>query len=98
MSVFAPGEAVGAHCVDGDEAFDKEIGELDKETEFSGVEDECGKLVADAVLHEANFFPLDQLTLGFGGAALGIAGFFGDLGELGLGNGRVDGGDPFYPV
>ena len=90
VRVLAPGVAVGAQSVDGDEALDEEIGELDKEAEFGGVEDESGELVADAVLHEANFLPLDKLALGFGGAALGVAGFFGDLGEFGFGDGRWD--------
>ena len=89
VCVFAPGEAVAAQGVDGDEALDEEIGELDEEAVFGGVEHQGGKLVADAVLHEANLLPLDQLALGLGGAALGLAGFFGDLGEFGLGDGRL---------
>ena len=87
VRVLAPGIAVGAEGVDGDKPLDKEIGELDKEAVFGGVEDEGGELFADAVLHEADFLPLDQFALGFGGAALGVAGFFGDLGELGFGDG-----------
>ena len=87
VRVFAPGVAVAAQGVDGDEALDEEIGELDEEAVFGGVEDKRGKLVADAVLHEADLLPLDQLALGFGGAALGLAGFVGDLGEFGLGDG-----------
>ena len=87
MRVLAPGVAVAAQRVDGHEALDEEVGELDEEAVFGGVEHQRGELVADAVLHEANFLPLDQFALGFGGAALGLAGFFGDLGELGLGDG-----------
>ena len=83
MRVFAPGVAVGAQSVDGHQALDEEIGELDEEAEFGGIEDEGRELVADAVLHEANFLPFDQFALGLGGAALGVAGFFGDLGEFG---------------
>ena len=89
MRVLAPGVAIGTQRIDGHEALDKEIGELDKEAEFGGVEDEGGELVADAVLHEANFLPFDQLALSFGGAALVVAGFLGNLGEFGFG----DGGD-----
>ena len=90
MGVFAPGVAVAAQGVDGDEALDEEVGKLDEEAVFGGVEDECGKFVADTVLHETNFLPFDQLALGVGGAALGDARFVGDLGEFGLGDGGLD--------
>ncbi len=88
VRVFAPGVAVVAQRVDGDQALDKKVGELDEEAVFGGVEHQGGKFLADAVLHEANLLPLHQLALGLGGAALGLAGFLGDLRELGFGNGR----------
>ena len=80
MRVLAPGVAVVAERVDGYEALDKEISQLDEEAEFGGVEHQGGKLFAHLVLHEADFLPLDQFAFGFGGATLGLACFFGDLG------------------
>ena len=79
VGVFAPGVAVVAQRVDGDQAFDEEVGEFDEEAVFGGVQHQRGKLFADAVLHEADLLPLDQFAFGLGGAALGLAGFFGDL-------------------
>ena len=91
MRVLAPGVAVVAQGVDGHEALDEQVGQLDKEAVLGRVEDKGGKLLADAVLHEANLLPLDQFALGLGGAALGLAGLFGDLGEFGFGDGRFAG-------
>ncbi len=73
VGVFAPGIAVVAQCVDGDQALDKKIGEFDEEAVFRGVEHQGGKFLAHAILHEAHFLPLHQFALGLGGAALGLA-------------------------
>ena len=91
MRILTPGIAVAAQRVDGHQPLDKQIGQLDKEAEFGRVQHQRGKLLAHAVLHEANLLPLHQLAFGFGGAALGLAGFLGDLGQLGLRNWRLPG-------
>ncbi len=49
------------------------------------------EVLADAVLHEADLLPLDELALGVVGAALGLRGLGGDGGELVFGDGRWDG-------
>ena len=71
--------------VDGDEAFDEEVVELDEEAVFGAGEDGGVEVLADAGLHELDFFPLHELALGFVGAAFGLGGFEGDGGEFGYG-------------
>ena len=90
MRILAPGVAVVAQRVDGHQPFDKQIGQLDKEPVFSGVQHQRGKLLADLVLHEANLLPLHQLAFGLGCASLGLAGLFGNLRQFGLGDGRLN--------
>ena len=89
VRVFAPRVAVVAQRVDRNQAFDKQVGEFDEEAVLGGVEHQRGKFLANPVLHEAHLFPLHQLALGFGSAALGLAGFLGDLRQLGFGNRRL---------
>ena len=62
---------------DGDDAFDEEVVELDEEAVLGAGEDDAGEVLADAVLHEFDFFPLDELALGVVGSALGLGGFGG---------------------
>src|SRR5208282_5713326 len=79
--VFAEGVVVvveRAKCLDGHEAFDEEVGELDKESVLGGAEDHGVEVLTDAVTHELHLFPLDELALGVGGAAFGFAAFGGD--------------------
>ena len=90
MGVLAEDVAIVAHGIEGDEAFDEEVSEFDEETVLGGVEDEGMEFFADAVLHEADFFPFHEFAFGFGGAALGLAGFRGDLCEFGFGDGGVN--------
>ena len=62
---------------DGDEAFDEEVVELDEEAVLGAGEDDGVEVLADAVLHEFDLFPLDELALGVVGSAFGLAGFGG---------------------
>jgi len=72
-----------------DEAFDEEVLKLDEEAVFGGADDEGVEFVADAVFHEAHFFPFDELALGVVGVAFGLGGGLGDGGEVGDGEGGV---------
>ncbi len=78
--VFAVGVVVVAERVDGNESLDEEVVELDEEAVFGGVENHGVEVFADAVAHELDLLPLDEFAFGFGGAALGLAGFLGDGG------------------
>ncbi len=89
VCVFAPSVAIVAQRIDRHQSLDEEIGQFDKEPVFRGVQHQAGKFLADAVLHEADFLPLHQFALSFGGAALGEAGFLRNLGQLRLGNRRA---------
>ena len=80
--VFVVGVAVVDQRVQRDQSFDKQIGELDKESELGDADDQAVEVFADAILHELDLLPLHQLALGFVGAALGVAGLFGDLVKL----------------
>ena len=55
-----------------------------------GIQHQRGKLLAHAVLHEADLLPLHQFAFGLGGAALGLAGLLGNLRQFGFGDGRFD--------
>ena len=68
--------------LDGDEALDEEVVELDEEAVLGAGEDGGLEVFADAVLHELDLLPLHQLALGVVGAALGLGGFEGDGGEF----------------
>jgi hypothetical protein len=74
---------------EGDEALDEEVLELDEEAVFGGADDEGVEFVADAVFHEAHFFPFDEFALGVVGVAFGFGGGLGDGGEVGGGEGGV---------
>ena len=93
VCVLAPGVAVVAQRVDGHQAFDKQIGQFDEQAVFVGVQHQRGKLLADAILHEADLLPLHEFAFGLCGAALGLAGFFGNLGEFGFGDWGIDLGE-----
>ena len=80
--VFVEGVAVVGQRVQWDQAFDKQIGEFDEESELSHADDQAVEVFADPVLHELDLFPFHQVALGFVGAALGAAGFLGDLVKL----------------
>ena len=68
--------------VHGDQSFNKQIGQLDEESEAGGVGDESLKFFADAVDHKLRLLPFDELAFGVGGAALGVGIGLGDFGEL----------------
>jgi len=42
-------------------------------------DDEARRSLPHAVLHELHFFPIHELAFGFVGAALGLAGLFGNV-------------------
>jgi len=56
---------------------------------LAGFSTSAAKLLADAILHEADLLPLDQFAFGLGGAPFGLAGLLGYLRQLGLGNRRL---------
>ncbi len=72
----------GRKRLNGDEAFDEELVELDEEAVLGAGEDGRVEVLADAVLHELDLFPLHQLALGIVGAALGLRGLERDGGEF----------------
>ena len=55
------------------------IGQLHEEAELGDADDQAVEVFAHTVLHEFDFLPLHQFAFGFVGAALGLAGFFGDV-------------------
>ena len=87
--IFAVGVIVVAERVDGDKSLDEEVVEFDEESVFGGVEDHGVEVFADAVAHELDLLPFDEFAFGVGGAAFGLAGFLGDGGEFGFGDGRM---------
>ena len=76
--------AVGGERVHGNQAFDEQIFQFDKESESLGRDDERGKFIAHAVEHELDLFPLDEFALGFGSAALAFGRRRGDRAHVGL--------------
>ena len=80
--VLAKSVVVALQAHDGHQALDEEAVELDKAAVLGHAQDHGVKVVADAVLHEFDLLPLHQLALGVVGAALRLAGFIGNLGEL----------------
>src|SRR5690348_10260552 len=68
------------------EPLDEQILNFDEKPKFGNADDESIELIADFVLHELDFLPLDQLAFGFIGATLGHAGVHGDLMQLLKGN------------
>src|SRR5271167_480576 len=76
-------EAVGAcgffECVDGEEAFDEDVKELDKATVFLDGDDQGVILIAKMLFHELRGFPGDEFALGVGGATLGLGSFGSDF-------------------
>ena len=82
--VYAIGIVVVAQRVEGHEAFDEEIVELDEEAVFGRIENHRVEVFSDAITHELDFFPLDELAFGLCGAALGLAGLLGETTNPGL--------------
>src|SRR2546423_8605242 len=79
LGVLAVSVAVVRHRRERHEAFDEHIEQLDEEAELGHADDQSLELFADAIAHELDLLPLHQLALGVVGAALGLAGFVGDL-------------------
>ena len=74
--------AITGQRVNGDQAFDEQILQLDEESETGGADDERAEFLAHAVLHEFRFLPLHQFPLRVCCAAFGLGTFVGDGGEL----------------
>ena len=74
--------AIAGQGVDRNQAFYKQIFQLDKESEAGGAGDEGAKLLSHAILHELGFLPLHQLALRVRCAAFRFRALVGDGREL----------------
>ena len=87
LSIYAAGARGFFEGVDGQKAFNEDLEEFDKTTEFLHGDDQPVVLLAEMLFHELRGLPVHQFAFGAISAALGFGGFGGHFLELAV---RID--------